>query len=121
MSEAVEIQLRYYTPDETGETREERNERFHQLSAPIRIIPNGGEDYWSWYWEISDGLRRVNDGAVNPIPFSEYLAWAEVTGRIVWPSEYAILRAMDRVFCRLTAQEIKAYYERKFPPKNDKG
>lgn len=80
-------------------------------------IPEGGEDYWTWYWELSNSLRRVSDGAVNPIPYSEFLAWAQATGRIVWPSEYAILRQMDKAFCAMTAKEIEDYYARKFPPK----
>lgn len=120
LAEAVEMQLRYYTPDETGETREDRHERFDQLPPPPRIIPEEGQEYWGWYWEISNSLRRVSDGAVNPIPPSEYLAWAQMTGRIVWPSEYAILRLMDSAFCAMTGQEIKEYFDRKFPPKEGK-
>ncbi|NUM72732.1 hypothetical protein HUU40_00080 [candidate division KSB1 bacterium] len=117
LAEAVSIQLRFYTPDENGETREELHERFDEAPPPPRIIPEAGETYWQWYWEISDTLRRVTDGAPNPIPPTEYLAWAQMTGRIVWPSEYAILQAMDRAFCKMTGQEIKEYMERKFPPK----
>ena len=77
--------------------------------------------YWEWYWEISNNLTRVVDGGVRHIPPSEFLAWAQMTGRIVYPSEYAILQAMDRAFCTMTGQEIKDYMDRKFPPKPEKG
>lgn len=85
------------------------------------VIPDVGQHLWIWYWEISNGLRRVSDGAVNPIPWSEFLAWAQVTGQIVRPSEYAILREMDAAFCAMTGQEIQDYYARKFPQKDGKG
>lgn len=87
---------------------------------PPLVIPEAGANHWLWYWELSNSLRRVSDGAVNPIPPSEYLAWAQMTGRIVWPSDYAILRTMDAAFCRMTAQEIEEYFARKYPPKDGK-
>lgn len=107
-------------PDETGKTREEKHELFDQPPPPPLIIPPEGEYLWNWYWSISNSLRRVTDGVANPIPPSEYKAWKEITGNIVWPSEFEILRKMDSKFCEMTGQELQDYYNRKFPPKEGK-
>lgn len=80
------------------ETRREYNERFKQ-PAPEVEIPEGGEHLWEWYWHLSGRLRRTRDGAAEPIPPSEYLAWKAATRAIVYPHEYAILTEMDAAFC----------------------
>lgn len=46
------------------------------------------------------------------MPWSEFYHWAQVTQTIVHPEEYAILRAMDAVFCEETNSELQAYHER---------
>lgn len=117
MCDALQIQLKYHTPDEKGETRAERNERFDQVTGPLLVIPEAGEYLWNWFWDIRNSLRQVLDGAAIPIPPSEFIAWAELTGQVVWPSEYAILRAMDKVFCSETNTLIKEDWERRNPPK----
>ena len=79
---------------------------------------------WEWFEEISESVSRTREGTCHPIPPSEFLAWATMTGRIVWPSEYAILRAMDRTFCSAMNVEFEEYRARKqaeWDAKNGKG
>ncbi len=77
------------------------------------IVPDAGRYIWEWYFDLSDGLRRVRDGAAEPIPPSEFQAWREATGNIVYPREYAILRAMDREYCAGLNSELSDYNARK--------
>lgn len=111
LCEATRVYVRYDLPDENGEHRRERNER-HNAPCPDLNIPECGEYLWDWYWEVSDGLRRISDGVCSPIPWSEFFHWAQVTQTIVHAREYAILRAMDAVFCEETNTELQAYHER---------
>lgn len=39
-----------------------------------------------------------------------------MTGTIVRPSEYAILRQMDEVYCAVMNEEFKAHQQRMNPP-----
>lgn len=55
---------------------------------------------------------RVRDGVCSPIPPSEYVAWLQATGKIVYPAEYAMLCAMDVAFCEEMAKELADYHER---------
>ena len=57
-------------------------------------------------------MRRVADGVCFPIPWSEYLAWAEVTQNIVHAAEYSVLRSVDVAFCEEMNKELQAYQER---------
>jgi hypothetical protein len=61
---------------------------------------------WNWYFDLSGSLRRVCDGICQPIPPSEFLAWKEASDVIVYPHEYAILRAMDRAYCEASNAEL---------------
>lgn len=80
--------------------------------VPALVVPLGGDNLWRWYFEVSDGLRRVLEGVCAPIPWSEWIAWRRETGTIVRPSERAILRRMDEAFCAETNKELAAYRER---------
>ena len=111
MSETVRVHVRYDLRDENNKTRRERNEQFGHESPELKI-PSAGRYLWDWYWELSSGLIRINDGAVIPIPPSEVKAWVEITRNIVYPTEYAILRAMDMAFCDESAREVAAYRAR---------
>jgi accessory colonization factor AcfC len=57
-------------------------------------------------------LRRVEDGVCFPVPWSEFLAWANVANVIVRADEYAILRAVDLAFCDEMNKELQAYQDR---------
>jgi hypothetical protein len=52
-------------------------------------------------------LLRVRDGLCSPIPPTEYLAWREATGNIVYSAEYAILCAMDDAYCEAMSEELE--------------
>lgn len=110
LTEAIRIYVRYETikDEETGETRRELNERLGIHSPEFRI-PEVGTYLWQWYNEISQiGSPPSDNGRVNPIPYSEYRCWAELTGKIVYPVEYDILIAMDLAFCAETNAETVA-------------
>lgn len=64
---------------------------------------------WDWYFKISDCVRRVRDGVCEPIPPTEIKAWIELTGEIVYPSEYAILCAIDVAYCSEMNKELADY------------
>lgn len=83
-----------------------------EVFSPDFEIPDGGEIIWSWYFQASDGLRRVDDGVCFPIPWDQFLSWSSVTGTIVRSDEYIILRAMDTAFCDEMNKELQAYQER---------
>lgn len=112
MCEAISVHVRYETPDENGLTRRERNDNY-DIPSPEFEIPEGGEYLWGWYFEISNSLRRIDDGTCFPMPPSEIIAWKNLTDRIVTTDEYAILRAMDDAFCEKTNVELQAYHERR--------
>lgn len=76
------------------------------------MLSDLGNTLWRWYFEVSDGLRRARDGAAEPIPPSEWLAWKSLTRNIVYPEEYAILRAMDTAYCDELGKELTAFHER---------
>lgn len=111
MVEAIRVYVRYELPNEDNETRRERNESF-DVPSPDFEIPDGGEFIWSWYFQISDGLRRVDDGVCFPIAWSEFNVWAIVTSTEVTSDEFDILRAMDTAFCDEMNKELQAYQER---------
>lgn len=92
-------------------TRRERNEQFGEPSPPV-IVPQAGRYLWDWYFSLSDSLRRVRSGVCEPFPPTEFIAWRVATGEIVYPSEYAILRAMDGAYCAEMNKELADYRER---------
>lgn len=71
-----------------------------------------GRYLWDWYYDLSESIRRVRDGVCEPIPPSEYIAWLQATGNIVYAHEYAILRAMDDSYCTEMNSELSDYRER---------
>lgn len=107
------MRVRYDTRDENGDTRRERNEKFNQShKTPDFEIPDHGFYLWEWYFDLSERLRRVRDGVAERIPPTEYLAWAAMTGEIVYPWEYAILADMDVAFCDEMDKELADYRTR---------
>lgn len=111
LEDAIEIKVRYYIEDERGETRKERNEIAEVFTPPL-IINDYAQYLWEWFHDLSSSVSRVQDGICKLIASSEYLAWAELSGNIVLDDEYAILRAMDRVYCREMNAEFEAYRAR---------
>lgn len=106
----MRVRVRYDLPDENGETRRERSLRFGvEDNGPNLDIPAGFYHLWEWYWTISARLRRVRDGVAEPIPPSEFTHWCHNSGTIIRPVEYAILSAMDDVFCDEMNLELRDY------------
>ena len=99
--------MRYEFPDEKGETRRQRNERVGESTPPFEI-PEHGQYIWDWFKELSLIASSVSDGMYRPIPPSEYLAWQQITGNIVYSWEYDILFSMDSVYCDEMNKEIQA-------------
>jgi hypothetical protein len=118
LCEAIRIFVRYDTPDENKKTRRDRNEAVNEPS-PLLVIPSEGQYLWDWFQEISSGLRRVADGVCFPIPWSEFLAWSEVTQNIVYAAEYGVLHAIDVAFCDEMNKELQAFQERQRDKQRD--
>lgn len=71
-----------------------------------------GEYIWEWYTSINQRVSRIKDGVCYLIPLSEYVAWQNLTGNIVYPWEYDILLDMDKVFCIETNNELRSQQEK---------
>lgn len=70
-------------------------------------MPDEGGHLWDWYFEILDGFQGVVNGEPVPIPASEFSAWFALTGNVVSPDEYTILRRMDKARRAALAEEIE--------------
>lgn len=81
-------------------------------ACPDLDIPFAARHIWEWYFEVSDAVDRRSDGKCCPIPPSEFEAWARLSGNIVYPHEYAILRTMDAVYCDEMNKELQDYHTR---------
>src|SRR5690606_10437213 len=102
---AVRLVIRYDTKGKDGTTRRERNERFGQDSPELEIDPVA-EYLWEWFWDASRGRQA---GLNGPLPLSgtEWRAWQEITGHVVRPEEWAILRDMDAAYLEACGEELK--------------
>lgn len=87
------------------ETRREFNERLGEF-APELKVPLAGKYLWNWFKDITTIASTTFEDVCRPIPPTEYLAWATITGNIVYPEEYDILIAMDLAFCSEANKEI---------------
>ena len=112
------MRVRYDTRDDTGKTRREKYQGLidsgsNVVELPPEIIPPaGGQHLWEWYFDLSDRLIRNHDGVCHPIPPSEFAAWLAITNEIVYPSELAVLSAMDVAFCSEMGKELEAFRQR---------
>ena len=110
----MRVRTRYDTPNENGETKRARAERYGDAidQPPPLIVPETGLYLWHWFWMISERLVRVRDGLCLPVPPSEFLAWCQLSDTIIHAHEYDILCAMDDAFCTETNAELLAYRNR---------
>jgi len=74
--------------------------------VPDYEIPDGGEYIWDWFCDLLAWFNAVKDGAAIRLPPSELLAWARITGNVVSPDEYAILRDMNAAWVAAMNDEI---------------
>lgn len=104
--EAIRVYVRYETPDKNDETRRMRNERIGEFTPDFKI-PETGKYLWDIHRDISSSVSRTNDGWYRLISPVEFQAWFNLTRAIVYPTEYDILCAMDRVFCEEANKELE--------------
>lgn len=99
-------------PDENGQSRRDRYALIDDapVEVPPLIIPEDGQHIWDWYFVdgLKSCIRRIHDGVCEPIPPSEYIAWAAMRRLIVRTAEYDILSVMDAVFCEEVNKELAA-------------
>ncbi len=111
MVEAVRIYVRYETPNDKGETRRARNEKAGEFT-PEFFVPDSGRYLWEIHQGIMNSVNRVIDGAYRIISPSEFESWFRLTQTIVYPAEYDILCAMERMFCTEANKEIEDFRAR---------
>ncbi len=106
--EAVRVYVRYETPDKDDEeeTRRARNERVGEYT-PSFDIPVYGRFLWDIHQNIMKSVSRTFEGFYRMIPPTEFEAWFRLTGTLVYPKEYDILSAMDRVYCEEANKELE--------------
>lgn len=117
MIEAIRIYVRYDTPNQKfpveGEkgmvmlSRREYYPRFDREAPPLEIPPRGMY-LWEWYMDLSSKVRRIHEGVCGAIPPTEFMAWRDLTGHIIYPWEYDMLSAMDVAFCDELNKELEA-------------
>jgi hypothetical protein len=73
--------------------RKQTGKRHPEERASISF-PDGLEYLWRWYQEL-EGSRPFANGAMLPIPASEYMAWQQIAGVRLRPWEVNVLRALD--------------------------
>lgn len=112
LCEAVRVYARYDLPDEKGETRRERNEKF-ETETPPKIISDEARYLWEWYEDLRNWVSRISDGVCKYIPPTEFTAWAQITGRIIFPEEFKVLHEMDVAFSDEVNKELTAFRERR--------
>lgn len=108
----MRVYARYDMEDEKGDSRRQRNTRVG-VESPDFEIPESGIYLWDWFKALNESVFRNVDGYYHLIPPSEYKAWSELTGSLITPDEYDILRSMDVVFCNELNADIEAKRIRK--------
>ena len=74
--------------------------------VPEIEIPEAHEYIYSWFWEINGMVDRAGDGYCRPITPVDYKAWTDISGNIVTPLEYDILRTMDMAYKTAMEREM---------------
>ena len=105
--EAVRVYTRYDLPDSSGDTRRARNERAGEY-APDFIVPEEGQHVWNWFVDLNRSVSRISNGICRMILPSEYIAWRELTGHVVYAHEYDMLKCMDEAYCIETNLEFES-------------
>jgi hypothetical protein len=102
----MRVFVRYETPNKNGDTRRARNDNAGE-PTPAFVVPEIGQFLWDIYQRISRSVSRTHDGYYRLINPSEYLAWFQLTGTLVYPVEYDILTGMDCVYCDEANKELE--------------
>lgn len=113
--EAIRVYARYDLPDENGETRRKRNERFDFKDSPKLEIPSAGEYIWELFTLLSNAIYRIDfNGYYYNFPPSDIVSWCKLTNIDITPTEYDIISAMDRAFCSELNKDKNARDTKKF-------
>lgn len=68
-------------------------------------VPERGEYLWAWYHDAAS-MRRFEDGWPKTLSAPEWMGWQQMTGNIVRPEEWAVLRDMDSAHVSALCAEI---------------
>lgn len=102
---------RYLTPDKNGETRADRNAAVADDDEPDTTpewdVPPEGQYIYDWYCDIERGINRVVGGAVKRFTWQDLEAWRNLSGNLVRPNEFAIIKAMDLAYCEALEGELQ--------------
>lgn len=113
--EAIRIYTRYDLPDDKGQTRRERNEKFGFDKSPEVNIPCEGMYLWQLYSELSNAIHRIDfNGYYYNLPPSEILAWCKLANKDITSFEYDVISSMDNAFCKEINEDKNARDNRKF-------
>lgn len=95
-------------PDEKGETRRQRNERFGQGHlTPDEIHVDEDFTYLlEWFWDLNLA-RSMGFNGPNPISYSEIAHWSAMTGNIISRREVALIRKMDAAYVKAVLEDMK--------------
>lgn len=94
-------------PDESGDTRRVRNQRFGMGHMNPAVFVNDQYQYLlDWFFELN-AARSMGFNGPNPISYSEIAAWSSMTGAKPSADEIAILRQIDVAYIAAVADEAK--------------
>ncbi|MGP2493504.1 phage tail assembly chaperone [Mesorhizobium sp. PUT5] len=82
-----------------------------ELCEAVRRTVAGGEPeiepeaehVWQWFWDAHRGRQAGMSGWL-PLSAAELLAWAQISGAIVNPEEWQLIRDMDLAFLQASAK-----------------
>ena len=70
-------------------------------------LPADGEHVWGWFLALHSA-RGSNGFGANPISWLDVLAWRDLTGTLIHPSEVDAIMALDRAWMAEQAREANA-------------
>ena len=94
-------------PNEHGETRRQRNQKFNQPAPPVEI-PSEGAHLWHWFWSLSN--RRPS--GPEPLSYAEVGEWQRLTHTPIRPEEVEMLMRMDDAYLAEVRKEQAAAADR---------
>jgi len=72
----------------------------------IEIEP-AGEHLWLWFWDMNRG-RRSNGFGPDGLSGLDLTSWQQMTGAIVRPEEWSIVRDMDQAYVDAASKKMAA-------------
>lgn len=107
--------VRYDMPDEKGETRRQRNERFGEgdKNPEIEEVDEIYQYLLDWFFDLSS-LRTPGFNGPNPLSFSDYANWQKLTGHLITREELNILRELDQAYLKAVEEETKPVEENSY-------